>query len=235
MQKIKTYFLLIAICLYVHHTSAQSTQNYSIEIKIDSLRTVLKTGKEDTNKVAAFNNLAGLLLKAALYKEADSISHQALKLADKLNYQTLRGDLYNKIGLCYLNQNNHVEARAYFFKAVAVDKKIANVGGLSRHLGNIGLTYSAERDFTKALFYHFQAMAIAEKSNDTISIVTNTNNIGFIYGEKNQSELALRYYFESLKIGSKRKDKNGMYYSLSNIGVVYSQQSNYSKSLSYHF
>lgn len=234
-QKIKIIIFLIVTCLYVQKTSAQAVKNNTIEKKIDSLKTLLRKSKEDIGKIKTLNNLSGQFILYRSYSEADSLAHEALKLAEKLGYEKLKGESYNKIGLCYMNQKNYPKARACFFKAISLDKKIENESSLYRYLCSIGSTYSSERDFTRSLTFLFQALAIAEKLEDTDAIIFCTNDIGFVYGEKNQYELALKYYFESLELSYTRQNKMGMYYSLSNIGVMYAQQGEYFKALDNYF
>src|SRR5882724_6487221 len=88
MKKILQLFLVIP--LFCHSQDA----------KIDSLKNVLKSAKDDTGKVSTLNRLAWELSSfnndSAIY-----IANEQMKLAEKINWQLGVGKTHNSIGYFY--------------------------------------------------------------------------------------------------------------------------------------
>src|ERR1019366_9064393 len=92
--------------------------------KLDSLLTLLKTDKEDTNKVIhlctlcrQFNNVGGDD-KGLVYGK------QALVLAQSLSFKKGEAQSYNNIGNIYDNQGNYSEALENHFAALKLREEI---------------------------------------------------------------------------------------------------------------
>ncbi|MEO6882870.1 MAG: T9SS type A sorting domain-containing protein [Bacteroidia bacterium] len=74
--------------------------------KIDSLYAVLKTEKEDTNKVNTLNVLSEKLWRAGVVQKSDSLANNALALSEKLNFQKGRAKAFDYISNIYPVPNN---------------------------------------------------------------------------------------------------------------------------------
>jgi len=77
--------------------------------KIDSLTEVLRTQKEDSNKVKTLNALSRQLWQKSNYAEAKIYADKALALADSIVFDKGKVDAYNNIGIIFARKGNNAE------------------------------------------------------------------------------------------------------------------------------
>ena len=116
---------------------------------IDSLLTILKTAKEDTNKVKELNKLSREYTNYSEYAKSIQYSNEALKIASTIEATT--------------NQ--------------AAVKKAAQKGRATAY-NNIGIIYNEQGSFDKALENHFASLKINEELGDKKGISASLNNTG---------------------------------------------------------
>src|SRR4051812_27170884 len=84
MRKFAMRFKTILFVIFVTYSIKASTQNnISDSLRIDSLKKVLQTQKEDTNKVNTLNELSRNLVKSEQSESAFQYANNALLLAEK--------------------------------------------------------------------------------------------------------------------------------------------------------
>ena len=108
----KKSFLLYCIILASHHISV--AQSHSI----DSLRAMLNTAGQDTNRVNILNSLSYELL----YSDTDTTIYyatQAKNLSEKLNYSKGSASAYLRLGQAYNNLGNYDQSEMFLSKALA--------------------------------------------------------------------------------------------------------------------
>jgi hypothetical protein len=93
-------FLLNLFIIYSYITVAQN--NY-----VDSLKKVLLTHKEDTNRVNTLRKLDLYFLDKKDSLNVINFANEALSLSKKLNYKKGIGNAYRDIGSFYLNGVNN--------------------------------------------------------------------------------------------------------------------------------
>jgi tetratricopeptide (TPR) repeat protein len=199
--------------------------------KIDSLLILLKTDKEDTNKV---NHLYQLSNKAVDDKDIVKYAEQSLLLAKNLNYKKGIAHATNNMGLIYNREGQIKEALDYYYHALKIDEEINDKEGISYLLNNIGSIHYRQRQIKEALDYYNRALKIEEELNDKRGIAISFNNIGLIYQTKNQIKEALDYYDHALKIEEEINDKEGIATLLANIGNIYYNQGQIKETLDYY-
>src|ERR1035437_8965386 len=101
----KKQLLLFLLIFGVSHTCS-----FAQKSQIDSLLTVLKKAKDDTNKVNTLNTLSAEYLNAEASQQADSISQTALILAKQLNYKSGIAASFNTISYACEDQGNFSQA-----------------------------------------------------------------------------------------------------------------------------
>ena len=208
---------------------------FSQQNKIDSLLSLIKKDKQDTNKVIHLYQLIRECELSGGFEEGLNYGIEALELARKLNFKKGIANSYGSIGNIYLGQANYPKAFDYYLKALKLDEELKNKKRIAVRLGNIGLVYAAQSDYDKALDYYFKAEAIAEELGDKSGMSIHFGNIGNIYSYKSDYNKALNYYFKALKIAEELGDKKRIATQLSNIGTVYDQQTDFPKALDYYF
>ena len=188
--------------------------------KIDSLLNLLKTAKEDTNKVNHLYNLG----RELMYSNPDTamiLGNQALSLSEKATSKKHIADSYHIIALAYFLKGNYPSSLENNFKALALREELADKSGVAKSLGNIGNSYMHQADYPKALDYYFKGLKMLEQLADKMGIAIHLGNIGNAYHYQSNYTKALDYYFEALKIAEELGNKNGIAMWLGNIGVVY--------------
>src|SRR4051794_40628000 len=99
MKKGTLLFLLGLLPALPHFSAAQNST-------IDSLRAILKTAAQDTNRV----NILNALSYALLYSNADTTiyyANQAKDLSEQLNYSKGAASAYLRLGQAYNNLGSY--------------------------------------------------------------------------------------------------------------------------------
>jgi tetratricopeptide (TPR) repeat protein len=232
----KKQFILIFSCIVSFTLFAQ-------EQNIDSLLTLLKTDKEDTNKVKHLIKLCGGYYLIGEDDKGLPYGKQALTLSQKLDFNKGIGSSSNNMGLIYLNQGNYPEALKNFFISLTAREKIKDKKGIAYAYNNIGLIYFNQGNYPEALINHFASLKMREEikiahpedGSNKQGIAASYNNIGLIYKEQGNYPEALKNYFASLKIEEEFKDKQGIASSYNNIGIIYFNQGKYPEALENYY
>src|ERR1051325_12128795 len=148
MVNLKKYFLSCILAL-------GSCFCFSQQAKIDSLKKVLLTAKEDTNKISALNMLAWQLSNI----NPDTsilLASQALSIAQKEKNKKYIANSYHNIAWANYLKGDYTSALENNFKALALSEELNNKQGISKTLGNIGIVYFGKGDYSKALTYYFK-------------------------------------------------------------------------------
>ncbi len=201
---------------------------------IDSLQNVLKIAKYDTTRVNALNELAWELK----FNNSDSaiiLCIQALKLSEKIRFQSGIASSYRILGISNDIKGNYSQALQYHFKALEVYKRINHKRGILNTLGNIGIIYAKQGNYPKALDYFFKALRIAEGLGNKPEIARDMGNIGSVFESQGDYPKALEYFSNALKIDMEIGNKGAIIAGLGSIGNVYTGQGNYSMALEYFF
>ncbi len=222
------FFLSIGILLPFKYSFAQNR-------KIDSLNTLLKIDKEDTNKVKHLIKVGDAYKIIGGYDSTIQCSKRALLLSQQLNFKKGVANSYNNIGHIYFIQGDYSKALENLHKALKIDEELKNKKGMSTRLGNIGNVYKDQGNYLKALDTYLKALKIDEELGNKSGIARHLCNIGIIYKEQADYPKTLDYYLKAKQVYEELEDKNGMALILGNIGSVYHAKKDYSKTLDYYF
>ncbi len=202
--------------------------------KIDSLLTLLKTDKADTNKVKHLNNLGQEYINIRSLDTALKQYNAELQLAQKLNFKKGIVNSYTKIGTIYLFQTNYIKALENWGKALKIVEEMKDKTRMPFLLNNIGFIYDHQGNFPKALDYKLSALKIAEELGNKKEIETACINIGSTYFDQKDYPKALDYFFEAFKIAKKLGDKRIMAFAIGDVGDIYNIQKKYSEAQNYY-
>ena len=216
---------------------------FSQHTKTDSIFSVLKTEKQDTNIVNSLNELAWNF-KSTNHDTAIILSTQALKLAEKIKWQMGIGRSEHCLGWFNYLKSNYRLSLQHYFKAMEIWENLAallkaedehTIKNLkSKTLGNIGIVHWQQGDYPKALEYDFKALKLKEELADKKGIAKTLGNIGIVYWQIGDYQKSLEYYLKGLKLNEELGDKNGIANALGNIGLVYKAQKKYSLAMQYY-
>jgi tetratricopeptide (TPR) repeat protein len=208
---------------------------FAQQTKIDSLLTLLKTDKEDTNRAIHCYTLCRQYEYIGNYDTAIILGKQALDLSKKLTFNKGIANSYNNIGNVYYNQGNYTDAIKNHLAALKIREQIGNKQGIANSYNNIGNVYHIQGNYPDALKNHFAALKIREQIGDKQGIASSYNNIGNVYYSQGNYPDALKNQLAALKIREQIGDKQGIAYSYNNIGNVYNSQGNYPDALKNYF
>ncbi len=237
----KFLFLLILIASFLIPDSlcpAQTPNQQSppSNSKIDSLLTIVKTDKADTNQVNHFNKLAIEYITAGLYNTARHYGYKALQGSVELNFNNGIINSYNTIGQVYFNLGDYPKALDYYFKAMKIAESNSNKTECALTFNNIGNVYFYKGSAAKAQDYYLKALKIYEGQGDKNGIALLLKNIGNVYYSPDSTQKALSYYLKSLKFAEETGNKNLIALNFGNIGTVYSNNiKDRDKALDYYF
>jgi adenylate cyclase len=223
---------LLHLFLIIFHLSffICSGQNHVI----DSLQQVLKTEKEDTNKVNTLYETAWKLSENNP-DTAIILDKQGLQLAEKIQWKSGEAKSTNDLGWYYYLKGDYPTALGYTNKAITFYEELKDRRQIANMLGNIGLFYTEQGDYPKALEYQFKALKVAEAIGYKRLEGNTLSNIGIIYEEQSDHPKALEYDSMTLKLTEELGNKLLQGNTLLNMGLVYKDQNDYPKALEYNF
>lgn len=227
---------LLIIPILLLHIAAFS-QNH----KIDSLITVLKSAKEDTNKVKLLSKLSNSLFMSAP-DDAVNYARQSLSLAEKLDYKKGIIAGYQNIAGYYYRKGDLKSALDYSNKAVPIIEQTHNKRALAisyTHLSSITLQ---QANYAQAMDYSNKALQLAEELNDSSLIMKITGNRGTIYVYLSDYPRALSYFYQTMKSCIAKRDTQalaGAYYNLAYVSRLEhnndtNEKNYYNKAIEYY-
>ena len=222
------FFVYFLFCLFVSFNISASNN-----VKIDSLLNILKTAKNDTNKVYLYKKISSKYFninpdKALIYAQ------KGLKLSIDLKFDNGIALSHKYKGIAYFYQGSYDNALAEYFNALNIYKKIGDKQQIVRMLNNIGILYHNKGDYDKAFNYYSKCIKKSEEIGDEKRIVDTYNNIGGVYWDQGNYDKALEYYFKSLKVSEEKGYKTMVAYTYDNIGSIYKEQDKKDKALEYY-
>jgi len=215
--------LIAYLFFFIIYISFGLAQN----VKVDSLLSVLKTSKEDTNKVNILNQLSklnGWLIGD--YEKSLQYATEAKALADKLGYKKGIASSYNNIGIVYEGYGDLSQAFENYSHSLKIREEIGDKPGIASSYNNIGIVYYYQGNYPAALKNYFAALKIREELGVRKEIASSYDNIGLVYCLQGNYADALKNHFAALKIMLEIKDIYGIAASYNSIGAVYEQQGN---------
>ena len=225
-SKLKSLFCVVLFAVLAHNGFGQVKE-------IDSIKSVIRTSNEDTNKV---NSL--LLLSKKYFSEepgeAIRIATQARNLAEKI--KSKRGEAYalKNIGIGYYMQGKYLETFEHWNKSMKCFDELGDRQGRANILSNIGTVYFDQGDDANALDNYLKSLKISEAINDSFRIASALGNIGNVYLNKNATlDKALAYYLKALPISYQLGDNNLVGTTTVGIGEVYFKKENFDSALYY--
>ncbi|MBK6963844.1 MAG: tetratricopeptide repeat protein [Bacteroidales bacterium] len=187
----------------------------------DSLKSLLKTAKNDTLKVNTLIALSGNLVRADA-KEALLYANQAKELADKLGFEKGKAYALKSIGMGYYFQGNYIETLLYWQQSLETFQLIGDKLGIANMLNNLGAINFNEGDDEKAIQYYLESLKVSEEIGDKLRIATALVNIGAVYFNKNAThDRALEFYLKALPLSEELGDHDAIGTSAVNMGEIY--------------
>lgn len=235
----KPITLLSILCLF-------SVSVWAQQPVMDSLMAVLKTQKEDTNKVKTLNLLSEKLWRIGNLEKAMNYAEQAKTLSEQKKYKKGIGNALGNMGVIYYFSGKNAEALDNYSRALKIRQEEGDEKGVAGIYNNMGIIYDANGDVARTLEYYTKALRLREKTGDKVGAAMSHGNIGNVYVRQGDYPKALISY--SKVIGLRKellaaaKTKKEIALSTldigaaqGDIGVICMYQGDYPKALQNYF
>ena len=224
----KKYILFIVFSTFWYASFAQKA--LSISQSIDSLNNLLKTAKEDSNKVT-------LLIKLSTFSnninpaEALNEGKLALQISKEINWEKGFIKSYTSIANAYGCMSDYPNALKYSQAGVEMAEKIGDKKleiGLLLAAGN---AYWRLTDYAKAVEYYQKALKLSQNIGYVQGEAAILGNLGNVYTDLCNYPKALDFLQQALKANRQLGNKTSESFDLNSIGNIYSQMSDYPNAL----
>lgn len=167
------------------------------------------------------------------YGRSLAACHEALDLAQALNYTPGRAKTLAGLGGTYLLQGDVVQAANYLDQANALFEQLDDSYGRVQSSNQIGVAYAATGQLHKAIAAFEKSLALARKVKRRSSLVSALNNLGECYQLLYATDLALACHEEGLALAEAAKFRMLEADLCRNLGLDLAQQKNWAESLVY--
>jgi serine phosphatase RsbU (regulator of sigma subunit) len=220
-----TYFLIFCGIIFSQDVFSQGSN-------IDSCLNVLKTAKDDTNKVILLDHIAWDISYINLQKGID-YSLMSYDLAKKLNYEKGYSKICNTLAAIYTDMAEISKALDFALEGLKYAKKNNQIRSQVYLYNTIGNVYSKRKDTKKSLYYYLQSTVLAKKVVPYKFPVTAYSNIVGIYIAKNKLDSAMYFANLCLDFNLKENNKDRLSNSYICLSEIYYQLNNSAKCLLY--
>ena len=207
---------------------------YAQNRKADSLRSLLKTAREDTNKVIWTVKLGLALMNEADHQALIDIFTEAKDLAEKLQYKKGFANACNNMGILYLNQGLYNQALGSHLAALKVREEADDKMGIATSYQNLGIVELALKNHTKAFEYYSRAFALKEAMGDKYGMASALQGIGLVVLRSGSPAKALEYYGRALSIKKELGDSGSVSSLYNNIAMVYLEMDSLERAEQYY-
>ena len=201
------------------------------------LQMLAKSIENDMAGLTTWFRLGRLLVNIAEFDKAQQVYDVILK---QTTDEREKGHIYHHVGLIKDDQGKHMEALAYYEKALEIRQKTlpANHPDLALPHNNISAVYTHMGEYTKALLHARKSLEILQKAlpANHSDLATSYNNIGEVHRNIGEHSTAISYLKKALEICQATLSSNhpDLAISYNNIGGIYDYMGEYSVALSYY-
>lgn len=186
----------------------------------DSIRSVISTQPNDTNKVNSLLAVAWLV-RVENPSEALEYSNQAYELSATLDYPKGKATAQSTIGVVEYRRGNLPEALTAHLQALQMREQIGDQNGVGKSYINIGNIYTDMGNRTEAMDYYLRAQSIFEITGDDERVAMVCLNIGGLYLAEGENDKAKMYCNRTASIARDIGDPLLEAQALNNAGVCY--------------
>ena len=205
--------------------------------EIDSLKQIISTLTNNTERVDKTNILSEILLTSSEYDSAISIMQNNIQLAQNLNYKKGEADAWLILARYEAWKNKRVISIEFYNNAKSIYKEINYLNGVANSLLFLGENYVFLINAEKASKKLNDALEIFNTLQNKLGIADVYSVFGMLYDDGINSPKALDYYNKAIKIKESLKltkpDKIRLTYAYANLGLLYLKKEQYDLSRKY--
>ena len=173
------------------------------DVAMDISKKKLHFARESRNQLEIGNTLLHIGIIHDLNASYDSALSNyvgAMQLAEENDFNKLKAQVYNNLGICLSTIGNMEESVSYSLKALEIFEILKDSSGLAAIYNGLGNRYMELNQYDKSLEYYEKAAHLNQKLGRTPNLSGNYGNIGLLYLKLEQSENALKYLQKSLAL-----------------------------------
>jgi len=130
----------------------------------------------------------------------------SLELADSLQFDTLKANIYNTIGILYATMSDTMMAEKYFSLALNQERKVQNYNTGSPARTNLAAIYMVLSKYEEAEKLMLENIQLAKQENNYYSLNVNYNSMGLLFREQEKYKDALESHLMGLE-AARQSDK----------------------------
>ena len=198
--------------------------------KRDSLLQVLKTAKEDSNKVHLLLSV-GEFYENSQPETAKKYYNQSWQLSKKINYKP--GEVkYASYYSAVMNMQGKFDSSLQInLSALQLAKQLNNQLTIIKITLNVANSYSLLAQNDSSLYYYMQTLPLLESMGDKRMLGIVYNNLTMIYRNIGQRQKGIDYGKKAIPLLRSINDSVNLEYGLTNLGVNYSELKDYQSAL----
>ncbi len=211
---------------------------YIYSDNLDTALLYLDTALPYAHKVGDPNRLGlAYLNRADIYRQLQNVNQAlkdcetALKYADQANNDDVRARINQTIGSVYYKQEIYASSIAYYYKAIALYRKVGNLRMSATALNNIGLIYKSTGYYDKAIDAAKEAIHILDSLKDITNLSIFNSNLADAYFGKGDYAQSEKYAGKAMEYAVKQNNKSLMALAWENTGNTYVKQKRYTEAI----
>ncbi len=186
-------------CFFVLFLLFQYFNSSSLNLRaVDSIKTLLKSGQNDTVKVSALINLSKLYQDSNSEKALE-YGLQAFTSATKLNYPKSIGKALNNLGDLYWYKSDYGSSAKHYFEALKIFETFNDKPAIADCYRNIGWIYFYQKNYSAALSNYKNALKANQELGKKEEMVSNYTDIGGVYNSQKKYGEAIESFKNALK------------------------------------
>ena len=211
--------IVLIIFLYCFSSALSAWGSTADDVKLDSLKELLKSADHDTTIIDIRLNLG------TIYTDLDRTAAY-VHLEDAIRISILAGDKgrlaksYEGMGMYYNRGGLYTEALDYFIRSAELFEELKYFKDRSRVLSLEGIIYGSMGAHFQALTAFNEVLTYQTEINDSLGIANVYNNFGNVYLDLEKFELAKDYYTRAISIYQSLKNAKLVARTYNNLGLI---------------
>ncbi|TMI90970.1 MAG: hypothetical protein E6H08_14035 [Bacteroidetes bacterium] len=246
MIRNKNKFLYLLIFLFYWSTAFSQAKflNTFINPRGDSLQSVLKKSRNDSEFVRAFNKVTLEKFFASrwfgwnndsVYNALMNDATDELMLAQKLNYKKIIAWAYEIMAFIYEDKGNLTEAMKNYYKVINTSEEISDTDCIANQYYHIGRIYYLINNSAEALKYLLIALDGFKSVDDEQGSAKSNIYLGKTYFQNKEKNKAEEYFFEGIRLAMNVGDSVRIAEGYLELGNIYLEEQNFTKALQCYF
>lgn len=207
---------------------------YEVEQKLQHILSSLDEVLSPELHTNVYLLLSESFWRRGIVDKAYSAAELSMQYVDILVDLTLKGRVYNNMGLLYKDLLELDKACNYFYKAIDIFKQTSDLRGEAVSHNSLGMTLVELHKYSDALNHYTIALNIFDKSSNLAGQASVYGNIGNIYHNISDYVHAIECYKKAMFIFESTNNLQGIAVTFNNIGNIYFDFKFYESSQEYY-